>query len=154
MHHRAVPLPLSRRRNRPRRRAARRGPVRARLRPLAGVRRVAWLRLPRLPSRRKYASAPWRQSGRRPEPCTCHAGRQIPRGLWGKVRPMTHAILLALAAAVTPGQTAPAFSLETTSGKKTLDDYKGQTLVLAFFSKGVTGGGTEGEEGVWLGADW
>ena len=58
-----------------------------------------------------------------------------------KVRDMTHAmLLLALAAAVTPGQRAPAFSLETTSGKKTLDDYKGQTLVLAFFSKAFTGG--------------
>ena len=53
---------------------------------------------------------------------------------------MTHAMLLALVAVVAPGQKAPAFSLETTSGKKTLDDYKGQTLVLAFFSKAFTGG--------------
>jgi len=52
----------------------------------------------------------------------------------------SHAILLALAAAIAPGQKAPAFSLETTSGRKTLDDYKGQTLVLAFFSKAFTGG--------------
>ncbi len=53
---------------------------------------------------------------------------------------MTHALLLALVAAVAPGQRAPTFSLETTSGKKTLDDYKGQTLVLAFFPKAFTGG--------------
>ena len=53
---------------------------------------------------------------------------------------MTHAMLLALVASVAPGQKAPAFALETTSGKKTLDDYKGQTLVLAFFSKAFTGG--------------
>jgi peroxiredoxin Q/BCP len=53
---------------------------------------------------------------------------------------MTHAMLLALAAAVASGQKAPAFSLETTSGKKTLADYRGQTLVLAFFSKAFTGG--------------
>ena len=52
---------------------------------------------------------------------------------------MTHAMLLALAAAVAPGEKAPAFSMETTSGKKTLDDYKGQTLVLAFFVKAFTG---------------
>jgi thioredoxin-dependent peroxiredoxin len=49
-------------------------------------------------------------------------------------------MLLALAAAVAPGQKAPAFSLETTGGKKSLADYKGQTLVLAFFSKAFTGG--------------
>ena len=53
---------------------------------------------------------------------------------------MTHAMLLALAAAVAPGEKAPAFSMETTSGKTTLDDYKGQTLVLAFFVKAFTGG--------------
>ena len=55
---------------------------------------------------------------------------------------MTHALLLALAAAVAPGQKAPAFTLETTSGKKTLEDYdyKGGTLVLAFFPKAFTGG--------------
>ena len=53
---------------------------------------------------------------------------------------MTHAMLLALAAAVAPGEKAPAFSMETTSGNKTLDDYKGQTLVLAFFVKAFTGG--------------
>ena len=53
---------------------------------------------------------------------------------------MTHAMLLALAAAVVPGEKAPAFSMETTSGKKTLDDYNGQTLVLAFFVKAFTGG--------------
>ena len=56
------------------------------------------------------------------------------------VRAMTHALLLLVAAAVAPGQKAPAFSLETTGGKKTLDDYKGQTLVLAFFVKAFTGG--------------
>src|SRR5438094_287427 len=53
---------------------------------------------------------------------------------------MTPALLMALVAAVAPGQKAPAFSVETTSGKKTLDDYKGQTLVLAFFPKAFTGG--------------
>jgi peroxiredoxin len=53
---------------------------------------------------------------------------------------MTHALLLVVAAAVAPGQKAPAFSLETTSGRKTLDDYKGQTLVVAFFVKAFTGG--------------
>jgi peroxiredoxin Q/BCP len=53
---------------------------------------------------------------------------------------MTHAILLTLAAAIAPGQKAPAFSLDTTSGKKTLADYQGHTLVLAFFPKAFTGG--------------
>jgi peroxiredoxin len=53
---------------------------------------------------------------------------------------MTHALLLTFVAAVAPGQKAPAFSVETTSGTKTLDDYKGQTLVLAFFPKAFTGG--------------
>jgi peroxiredoxin len=49
-------------------------------------------------------------------------------------------MLLVVAAAVAPGQKAPAFSLETTSGRKTLDSYRGQTLVLAFFVKAFTGG--------------
>ncbi len=53
---------------------------------------------------------------------------------------MTPAMLLLVAAALSPGQKAPEFSLDTTSGKKTLDDYKGQTLVLAFFVKAFTGG--------------
>ena len=53
---------------------------------------------------------------------------------------MTHAMLLVVAAALAPGQKAPAFSLETTSGTKTLADYKGKTLVLAFFVKAFTGG--------------
>lgn len=53
---------------------------------------------------------------------------------------MTHAMLLALAAAIAPGQKAPAFNLETTGGRKTLADYKGRTLVLAFFPKAFTGG--------------
>jgi peroxiredoxin len=54
---------------------------------------------------------------------------------------MTPALLAALAAAIAPGAKAPAFFLESSSGKKvTLDDYKGQTLVLAFFPKAFTGG--------------
>jgi peroxiredoxin len=54
---------------------------------------------------------------------------------------MTIAMLTALAAAIAPGTKAPAFSLESSSGKKvSLDDYKGQTLVLAFFPKAFTGG--------------
>ncbi len=53
---------------------------------------------------------------------------------------MTHAIVLAIAAAVVPGQMAPSFSVETTSGKKSLADYRGKTLVLAFFPKAFTGG--------------
>ena len=54
---------------------------------------------------------------------------------------MTIAIVAALAAAVAPGQKAPAFSLDASNGKKvSLDDYKGQTLVLAFFPKAFTGG--------------
>jgi peroxiredoxin len=54
---------------------------------------------------------------------------------------MTVVIAAALAAAVQPGTAAPAFSLESSTGKKVaLSDYKGQTLVLAFFPKAFTGG--------------
>ena len=54
---------------------------------------------------------------------------------------MTIAMLAALAAALAPGTQAPSFSLESTGGKKvSLADYKGQTLVLAFFPKAFTGG--------------
>jgi peroxiredoxin len=54
---------------------------------------------------------------------------------------MTVVIAAALAAAVAPGTKAPAFSLESSTGKKVaLSDYKGQTLVLAFFPKAFTGG--------------
>lgn len=54
---------------------------------------------------------------------------------------MTTAMLLALAAAIAPGTKAPSFSLETTGGKKvSLADFKGKTLVLAFFPKAFTGG--------------
>jgi peroxiredoxin Q/BCP len=53
---------------------------------------------------------------------------------------MTYAFVLAIAAAVAPGQKAPSFSVETTSGRKSLADYRGQTLVLAFFPKAFTGG--------------
>ncbi len=54
---------------------------------------------------------------------------------------MTLAILAALAAAIAPGTTAPAFSLESSGGKKvSLADYQGKTLVLAFFPKAFTGG--------------
>ena len=53
-------------------------------------------------------------------------------------------LMLAIVAAAsipTAGSKAPAFSLESTSGKKvSLDDYKGKTLVLAFFPKAFTGG--------------
>jgi thioredoxin-dependent peroxiredoxin len=49
--------------------------------------------------------------------------------------------MVAAAAMPTAGTKAPAFSLESTSGKKVgLDDYKGKTLVLAFFPKAFTGG--------------
>jgi peroxiredoxin Q/BCP len=45
------------------------------------------------------------------------------------------------AAAITPGTKAPAFTLEASNGKKvSLADYKGDTLVLAFFPKAFTGG--------------
>jgi len=54
---------------------------------------------------------------------------------------MTAFMLAALATAIAPGQKAPAFSLDASNGKKvSLDDYKGQTLVLAFFPKAFTGG--------------
>lgn len=54
---------------------------------------------------------------------------------------MTLALMAALAAAVAPGGKAPAFSLESSSGKNvSLADYHGQTLVLAFFPKAFTGG--------------
>ena len=54
---------------------------------------------------------------------------------------MVASIVVALIAAAPPaGSHAPAFSVETTEGKKTLDDYKGKTLVLAFFPKAFTGG--------------
>ncbi len=54
---------------------------------------------------------------------------------------MTLAMVAALAAALPVGAQAPSFSLESTSGKKvSLDDYKGQTVVLAFFIKAFTGG--------------
>ncbi len=49
--------------------------------------------------------------------------------------------MVAAAAMPTAGTKAPAFSLESTSGKKVgLDDYKGKTLVLAFFPKAFSGG--------------
>ena len=48
--------------------------------------------------------------------------------------------VILIAAAPLAGTKAPAFSVETTEGKKTLDDYKGKTLVLAFFPKAFTGG--------------
>ena len=49
--------------------------------------------------------------------------------------------IVAAAAMPTAGSKAPSFSLESTSGKKvSLDDYKGKTLVLAFFPKAFTGG--------------
>ena len=97
-------------------------PGRARLAPHAAKLRIFALEAERRPH------AAGERPGKR-----AHAGRDT-------VRRMTHALLLALAAAVAPGQKAPAFSLETTSGKKSLDDYKGQTLVLAFFPKAFTGG--------------
>lgn len=54
---------------------------------------------------------------------------------------MVASIALALiASAPLPGSKAPDFSVETTEGKKTLADYKGKTLVLAFFPKAFTGG--------------
>ena len=55
---------------------------------------------------------------------------------------MTQAIVAMLtAAALAPGAQAPKFSVETTDGKKvSLDDYKGKTLVVAFFPKAFTGG--------------
>lgn len=54
---------------------------------------------------------------------------------------MNLAMLAALAAAIAPGTKAPAFSLESSNGKRvSLDDFKGQTLVIAFFIKSFTGG--------------
>jgi len=53
-------------------------------------------------------------------------------------------LLAATAAAaeqVAPGQPAPAFSLQSSDGKTvSLADYKGETVVLAFFVKAFTGG--------------
>ena len=46
-----------------------------------------------------------------------------------------------VAAALSPGAKAPAFSLESSTGKKvSLSDFAGKTLVLAFFPKAFTGG--------------
>src|SRR5262249_48627820 len=43
-----------------------------------------------------------------------------------------------------PGDVAPAFSLPATGGKTvTLADYKGKTVVLAFYPKAFTGGCTK-----------
>ena len=57
------------------------------------------------------------------------------------VRAMNLAMLAALAAAIAPGNKAPVFSLDSSGGKKvSLGDFKGQTLVLAFFPKAFTGG--------------
>ncbi len=54
---------------------------------------------------------------------------------------MNIAMLAALAAAIAPGTKAPSFSLDSSGGKKTsLGDFKGQTLILAFFPKAFTGG--------------
>ncbi len=55
------------------------------------------------------------------------------------------ALVLAAAAAPAtrpqPGQKAPAFSLEASTGKTVaLADFKGHTLVLAFFPKAFSGG--------------
>jgi peroxiredoxin Q/BCP len=45
------------------------------------------------------------------------------------------------ATAIAPGTKAPAFTLEASNGKKvSLADFKGETLVLAFFPKAFTGG--------------
>jgi hypothetical protein len=58
------------------------------------------------------------------------------------LRRMMLPIVAILAAAVpAPGSNAPAFSLDASTGKKiSLADFKGQTLVLAFFPKAFTGG--------------
>jgi peroxiredoxin len=54
---------------------------------------------------------------------------------------MIMAMFTAATAAIAPGTKAPAFTLEASNGKKvSLDDYKGETLVLAFFPKAFTGG--------------
>ena len=54
---------------------------------------------------------------------------------------MNLATLAVLAAAIAPGATAPAFTLQSSNGKKiSLSDFKGKTLVLAFFPKAFTGG--------------
>ena len=54
---------------------------------------------------------------------------------------MTLALVAALAAALAPGAKAPAFSLDASDGHKvSLGDFKGRTLVLAFFPKAFTGG--------------
>jgi peroxiredoxin Q/BCP len=54
---------------------------------------------------------------------------------------MIMAMMAAMAAAIAPGAKAPAFNLEASNGKKvSLADFKGETLVLAFFPKAFTGG--------------
>jgi peroxiredoxin Q/BCP len=51
------------------------------------------------------------------------------------------AALLSTAAALPAGQRAPEFSRPASNGKTiTLKEYKGRTVVLAFFPKAFTGG--------------
>ena len=70
--------------------------------------------------------------------CRCGARDQVLA--FRAMNPLVIA-MVAAAAMPTAGTKAPAFSLESTSGKKvSLDDYKGKTLVLAFFPKAFTGG--------------
>jgi peroxiredoxin len=38
------------------------------------------------------------------------------------------------------GKKAPSFSMDTTAGRRSLEDYRGRTLVLAFFPLAFTGG--------------
>lgn len=68
-------------------------------------------------------------------------GAAAPAGCYARsMNPFVFA-MVAAAAMPTAGTKAPAFSLESTSGKKVgLDDYKGKTLVLAFFPKSFSGG--------------
>ena len=55
---------------------------------------------------------------------------------------MTHLLVAMMtAAALAPGTKAPQFTLESTGGKKvSLSDFKGRTVVLAFYAKAFTGG--------------
>ena len=51
------------------------------------------------------------------------------------------AVLLAAGARPEPGQTAPEFTLESSTGKQvSLKDLRGRSVVLAFFPKAFTSG--------------
>ncbi len=57
----------------------------------------------------------------------------------GKI--LVSAILAAVAARPEPGQKAPSFNLESSTGKRvSLQELRGRSVVLAFFPKAFTSG--------------